>query len=284
MVGLGHLPGLRQTSTATAVSLDGSVVVGYSGRFDAVNQGDLKAFVWDSVHGMRDLQDVLRVEHGINDLPRNALENAQGISNDQMTIVGHTRHLSRGAWLGETAWVVYLDKPLVSPLGDLNDDHYRNAVDMDLLSQQIRDSSSDTVYDLNSDGIVDAQDRIHWVHEIANTYFGDANLDGQFNSSDLVIVFEAGQYEDGIAGNSSWATGDWTGDAEFGTSDQVLAFQDGGYEQGPRGARAVPEPTSAWLLVAGLMLLLRCHGRHPYTQNTRRLPTNKACLDRNTTI
>ena len=60
------------------------------------------------------------------------------------------------------------------------------------------------------------------------------------------------------AGNSTWATGDWNGDAEFDFGDLVLAFQDGGYEQGPRAAvNAVPEPSSAILLVVGIICFCR---------------------------
>ena len=40
------------------------------------------------------------------------------------------------------------------------------------------------------------------------------------------------QYEDGVAGNSSWADGDWNCDGEFDTSDLVAAFQTGGYSVG----------------------------------------------------
>ena len=77
------------------------------------------------------------------------------------------------------------------------------------------------------------------------TYFGDADLDGDFDSNDFVAVFAAGQYEDVLVGNSTWATGDWNGDAEFGSGDMVFAFQFGGYELGPRAAAAVvPEPGS----------------------------------------
>ena len=54
---------------------------------------------------------------------------------------------------------------------------------------------------------------------------GDVNGDGLFDSSDLVSVFQRGEYEDDLLGNSSWFDGDWTGDAEFSTSDLVLAFQ-----------------------------------------------------------
>ena len=35
------------------------------------------------------------------------------------------------------------------------------------------------------------------------TWFGDVNLDGEFSSTDLVQVFQTGEYEDGIAGSST---------------------------------------------------------------------------------
>ena len=64
---------------------------------------------------------------------------------------------------------------------------------------------------------------------VIDRIIGDANNDGKFDSSDLVAVFQAGEYEDGIAGNSDWAEGDWSGDGDFDTSDLVLAFQSGRY-------------------------------------------------------
>ena len=67
---------------------------------------------------------------------------------------------------------------------------------------------------------------------------GDANLDGEFNSTDLVRVFQAGEYEDAIESNSAWSDGDWNGDGEFDTSDLVVAFQAGYFEQGPPAVAA----------------------------------------------
>ena len=58
---------------------------------------------------------------------------------------------------------------------------------------------------------------------------GDANRDGIFNSSDLVLVLAAGEYEDGIAGNSTWEEGDWDGDGDFTSNDLVAALQAGSY-------------------------------------------------------
>lgn len=58
---------------------------------------------------------------------------------------------------------------------------------------------------------------------------GDANRDGVFDSSDLVAVFQIGEYDDGIAKNSTWGDGDWNGDGEFDSADLVVAFQSGQY-------------------------------------------------------
>ena len=82
-----------------------------------------------------------------------------------------------------------------------------------------------------------------------NTYVGDSNLDGEFNSSDFVVVFTAGKYESGEA--ATYAEGDWNGDMLFNSSDFVAAFGQGGYERGPKPA-AVPEPSS---MGSGLVLL-----------------------------
>ncbi len=140
--------------------------------------------------------------------------------------------------------------------GDTNLDGAIDAADIDLLFTAINDNRVETQFDINGDGSVNVSDRDAWVEDVQNTYIGDANLDGEFNSGDFVAVFGAGEYEDGIENNSTWATGDWNGDLEFDSGDFVLAFGRGGYEIGPRvGAAAVPEPSSlAMLLLAGICL------------------------------
>jgi hypothetical protein len=64
---------------------------------------------------------------------------------------------------------------------------------------------------------------------VGDTIPGDSNRDGRFDSSDLVTVFQAGEYEDGIAANSTFEEGDWNGDGDFDTKDIVFAFQAGIY-------------------------------------------------------
>ncbi len=86
---------------------------------------------------------------------------------------------------------------------------------------------------------------------------GDANKDGHFDGIDLIIVFEAGEYDDGIDQNSTWSTGDWTGDREFDSSDLVAGLTRG-YEWGR--AVNVPEPSAALLLLPGL-IVIRCRRR-----------------------
>ena len=98
-----------------------------------------------------------------------------------------------------------------------------------------------------------------WVHDLKHTWIGDANLDSEFNSSDMVQVFASGKYETGE--QAGWAEGDWDASGVFDSSDMVTAFADGGYEQGMKAAVAsVPEPSGmAWLLftITGLLPLRR---------------------------
>ena len=143
-----------------------------------------------------------------------------------------------------------------SILGDFDFDDQLTDEDVDLLSAMIRNNNHDLIFDLNMDGKTDRNDHARWVHDIKQTWFGDQNLDGEFNSGDLVGVFEAGHYEDGIPANSGWSDGDWNGDGEFDTSDLVAAFSDGGYELGPRPAmNAIPEPSGLVMMMTALALL-----------------------------
>ena len=147
--------------------------------------------------------------------------------------------------------------------GDYNEDGRLTAIDIDQLTLAVRNSILDAIYDLNQDEQVNGDDRLYWIETLKDTYVGDADLDGQFDSHDMVAVFVAGEYEDDLADNSTWATGDWDGDGEFQSDDIVFSFQFGGYEQGPPEAvPAIPEPSG--LVMSGLALIgamLRFRGR-----------------------
>ena len=157
-----------------------------------------------------------------------------------------------------TLAAVTLERIENSLIGDFNNNSELDAEDINLLAAEIRAGSDNPVFDLDGDGAVNNKDHAAWVSDLANTFVGDSNLDGEFNSTDFVSVFTAGEYEDGIAANSSWATGDWNGDGEFDSGDFVAAFTDGGFEQGPRAAEAaVPEPSPTMLIGLSLLAILR---------------------------
>ncbi len=139
--------------------------------------------------------------------------------------------------------------------GDVNGDGVCDALDIDAVAKAVREEQTDPVYDVDVDGDVDLADHQYMVEVLHDTFFGDSNLDFEFNTSDLVAVFTQGQYEDDEALNSLWATGDWNGDGDFNTSDFVKAFTSGGYEKGRRSdmVAAVPEPSAVLLLIIGLV-------------------------------
>jgi hypothetical protein len=140
--------------------------------------------------------------------------------------------------------------------GDFDDSATLEAADIDLLSKELRSPAGGVVFDLDRNGSVNADDRLYWITTLQRSWFGDASLDGQFDSGDLVQVLAAGIYEADVA--AGWSTGDFDGSGRFDTSDLVAALADGGYEQGPRpAAAAVPEPGAPWLLLAAAAGILR---------------------------
>jgi hypothetical protein len=131
--------------------------------------------------------------------------------------------------------------------GDYNLDGFVNEADINLQSAAMNEPSPDVMlYDENDDGVVDYDDRVIMLHDHVFTWVGDANLDGEFDSGDLVIVFDAGKYDMGEM--ATWSEGDWDGNMLFDSGDLVVAFADSGYDAGPRPAPVpVPEPSAMTL-------------------------------------
>jgi hypothetical protein len=113
-------------------------------------------------------------------------------------------------------------------LGDFNVDGRVDSLDLNLICAAV--ATQDPRFDLSHDGVTDLKDMTFFVTQILQTTFGDANLDGRFDSSDLVLIFQAGEYEDSTEDNSTWSEGDWNCDGDFNSADLVLAFQLGAYE------------------------------------------------------
>ena len=137
--------------------------------------------------------------------------------------------------------------------GDFDGDSDVDANDIDLLCHALRKHQPIAGGDLDSNGAMDPDDFRFLVKENLATNVGDANLDTLFNSSDLVLIFQAGQYEDSETENSGWATGDWNCDGEFDSSDLVVAFRDGSYAQA-NAVRGKPQHLGAAILSSPVTL------------------------------
>lgn len=115
--------------------------------------------------------------------------------------------------------------------GDMDDNGILDAEDINAMFAEMRSATPNLEkFDLTGDGAVDADDRDYLVEQLIGIPYGDANFDGYFNSSDLVAAFIVGEYEDGVALNSTWQEGDWDGDGDFTTADFVLALASGSFE------------------------------------------------------
>ena len=123
-------------------------------------------------------QLVLTLSDAITDASLNALDGDGGPL------------LPSGDGLPGGAWVLPVN---VLP-GDFHADGMLDGLDIDALAGAIQ--AGDPVFDLNDDGQSTSSDIVVWVQDLMGTAIGDVNLDGRFDSTDLVIVFIAGEFED----------------------------------------------------------------------------------------
>ncbi|MEZ6118197.1 MAG: FG-GAP-like repeat-containing protein [Pirellulaceae bacterium] len=114
--------------------------------------------------------------------------------------------------------------------GDVDNNGLIEPTDLDLICVAISADDEDELFDINFDGDVNFNDVSTFLDEIAKTVVGDVNLDGVFDSSDLVLIFQSGKFE--TEASAAWSQGDWNCDGQFTTQDLVFAFQDGRYFRG----------------------------------------------------
>ena len=115
---------------------------------------------------------------------------------------------------------------------DVNRDGRTNGEDVDALCSAVHQQLDPiSNYDLNDDGQLNVEDVESLLQQRLGTVVGDVNLDGMFNSSDLISIFQSSEYEDNVASNSTWREGDWNCDGDFTTSDFIHVFAKRTYVQ-----------------------------------------------------
>lgn len=102
--------------------------------------------------------------------------------------------------------------------GDFNRDGQISAVDIDLLTGGRGRNNPEFNLNNFTDSVVDDEDRRLWLNYAASTSFGDANLDGTVDQSDLQILADHLQ---GIG--LGWAGADFNGDGVTDELDVAVA-------------------------------------------------------------
>ncbi len=127
--------------------------------------------------------------------------------------------------------------------GDFTGDRLVNVEDIQAMCGALHSPEPAMLFDLDKDGQVSDSDFAFLIEQILRTSVGDSNLDRSFDSTDLIVVFQAGEYEDTVAGNSTWAEGDWDCDGDFNSLDLIAAFQAGTYALPALPAAAAVSPS-----------------------------------------
>ena len=112
---------------------------------------------------------------------------------------------------------------------DWNGDGAFDRLDIWFIDRAIRDGAPDPEFDFDEDGTVTNDDFYEYLASHGYNRF-DVNLDGRFDSSDLVQLFQASKYEKDEPAN--WSEGDFDGNNRFDSNDIISAFAFG-YERDP---------------------------------------------------
>ena len=141
--------------------------------------------------------------------------------------------------------------------GDLNNDDFVNALDIDTL-YAIEPNTvppANAKFDLDGNALVNLADVDLLVNNIFGTEYGDANLDGMINLTDFNAL--AANFKQ-VGG---WAQGDFNGSGFIDMDDFNILSLNFGFgvseDLGELSLLALPEPASIALLGLGAVALLR---------------------------
>ena len=125
-------------------------------------------------------------------------------------------------------------------LGDFDGAGSLTAQDIDLLSMQV--GQADLAFDLDGDGSVTSADRVVWVETLADSFFGDADLNGVVEFPDFLAL------SSNFNNLGGWSAGDFDGSGTVRFPDFLMLSSNFGNARGVALAESVPEPTTGhWL-------------------------------------
>ncbi len=131
---------------------------------------------------------------------------------------------------GDAGFALVMQRRPEQVAGDVTGDGQVTHADVNRFCAAIHDVPTEPEFarfDLHRDGQIDRADHAYLIDRILRTTAGDANLDGIFDSRDLLMVFQAGRFE--LGSDALWEDGDWNCDGRFDTTDLLVAFQAGKY-------------------------------------------------------
>ncbi|MCA9214431.1 MAG: FG-GAP repeat protein [Planctomycetales bacterium] len=189
----------------------------------------------------------------VGDVKRDTVIDAVEMPSSGKILGDYVSGMISGGNLRLDAWRVGADyvKPAefvpIDVIGDFTGDRAVNELDIERLGVEINSRTPNLEFDLNHDQKVDREDLAQLIDDVMGSTIGDSNLDGRFDSGDLVQVFKAGKYEDGVRNNATWAEGDWNQDGDFDSGDLVFAFTRGSYLARAQSERDVAASVDALL-------------------------------------
>ena len=127
--------------------------------------------------------------------------------------------------------------------GDFNGDRVVDVSDLDLLRAAVRTGDTGAAFDLTADGSVSIADVVELVEGILHTFMGDANLDGEVNFTDFVIL--ANNF---ATTSPAWSHANFDTDEQVAFSDFVLLANNFGRKR--EVAPAAPAPATAQVVIA----------------------------------
>lgn len=154
---------------------------------------------------------------------------------------------------------------LIGFQGDYNHNGIYDPEDITILSQQVQHAGNNPQsgqFDLDGNGRLDPMDRVFWVEQLAQTAFGDADLDGTVSFTDFVTLADHFNQPGG------WGQGDFSGNMRIDFPDFAMLAEHFGQGSRSMAAAAVPEPSSCVLALAGLCAIV--------TRRRRRIVTPQA--------